>query len=85
MERDGHLTMNADTRARRSGLVTMTESGRHVWINLALPKIYAYYEEILGDFSINDVTHTLHYLLKILENMRRIDTGDSGETGGELV
>jgi hypothetical protein len=51
----------------------MTESGRHVWLVLALPKIRTYYEQILADFSTNDVTHTLHYLLKILENMQRLD------------
>jgi DNA-binding MarR family transcriptional regulator len=85
MERDGHLTINADGRDRRSRLVTMTESGRHVWLELALPKIHAYYEQILGDFSINDVTHTLHYLLKILENMRRIDSETSSETGAEAA
>lgn len=73
MERDGHVAIAPDGRDRRSRLVTMTESGRHVWHVLARPKILAYYEEILGDFSINDVTHTLHYLLKILGNMQRLD------------
>jgi DNA-binding MarR family transcriptional regulator len=81
MERDGHLTINADGRDRRSRLVTMTDSGRHVWQVQALPKIHAYYEQILGDFSINDVTHTLHYLLKILENMQRLDAEVRG--GGD--
>lgn len=51
----------------------MTGSGRHVWQVLAQPKIRAYYEEILADFSINDTAHALHYLLKILENMKRLD------------
>jgi DNA-binding MarR family transcriptional regulator len=73
MERDGHVAVAPDGRDRRSRLVTMTASGQHVWHVLARPKILAYYQEILGDFSINDVTHTLHYLLKILENMQRID------------
>lgn len=73
MERDGHVAVMPDGRDRRSRLVTMTESGRHVWQVLAQPKILAYYDEILTDFSINDVTHTLHYLLKILENMQRLD------------
>lgn len=45
-----------------------------MWQDLALPKIHGYYEAILADFSVNDVTHTLHYLLKILENMQRLDT-----------
>ncbi|HMX09310.1 MAG TPA: MarR family transcriptional regulator [Burkholderiaceae bacterium] len=73
MERDGHIAIAPDGRDRRARLITMTDSGRHVWQDLALPKIHAYYEEILKDFSVNDITHTLHYLLKMLENMQRVD------------
>ena len=73
MERDGHVAVAASGQDRRSRVVTMTESGRHVWQDLALPKIHGYYDAILADFSVNDVTHTLHYLLKILENMQRLD------------
>lgn len=73
MERDGHLAIVPDGRDRRARLITMTDSGRHVWQDLALPKIHAYYEEILRDFSFNDTTHMLHYLLKMLENMQRVD------------
>jgi DNA-binding MarR family transcriptional regulator len=74
MERDGHVAVVPSEQDRRSRVVTMTESGRHVWQDLALPKIRGYYDEILADFSVNDVTHTLHYLLKMLENMQRLDT-----------
>jgi DNA-binding MarR family transcriptional regulator len=73
MERDGHVAVAASGQDRRSRVVTMTDSGRHVWQDLALPKIRGYYEAILADFSVNDVTHTLHYLLKMLENMKRMD------------
>jgi len=73
MERDGHVAVAPSGQDRRSRVVTMTESGRRVWQVLARPKIRAYYDDILADFSINDVTHTLHYLLKILENMQRLD------------
>ncbi len=38
-----------------------------------------YYEQILADFSINDITHTLHYLLKMLENMKRLDGDEAPE------
>jgi hypothetical protein len=41
---------------------------------LAQPKIRSYYEQILADFSISDTTHALHYLLKLLENMKRLDS-----------
>ena len=85
MERDGHLAVAAHGEDRRSRVVTMTESGRQVWQNEALPKIHAYYEEILEDFSVNDLTHMLHYLLKMLEKMQRLDqawVGSGEEDGG---
>jgi DNA-binding MarR family transcriptional regulator len=74
MERDGHVAVAPDTRDRRSRIVSMTTSGQHVWQVLAQPKIRAYYEQILADFSINDTSHALHYLLKLLENMKRLDS-----------
>lgn len=78
MERDGHVAIAPDGQDRRSRIVTMTASGRHVWQAQALPKIRAYYGEILGDFSVNDLTHMLHYLLKMLENMQRVDQARGG-------
>src|SRR5574337_782340 len=53
MERDGHLVVAPDEGDRRSRVVTMTDSGRHVWQVLAQPKIRAYYERILSDFSVS--------------------------------
>ena len=73
LERAGHLKSTPDARDRRSRLVTMTRSGSHVWQAQALPKIFEYYEQVLADLSFNDITHTLHYLLKILANMQRLD------------
>lgn len=73
MERDGHIQLIADTQDRRAKRVSMTISGRHVWEKEALPKIRAYYESVLVDFSTGDLTHTLHYLLKLLDNMEKID------------
>lgn len=73
MERDGHIGSSPDQLDRRSRLVTMTASGREVWIVQAQPKIHGYYEQALDGFSTNDITHSLHYLLKLLENMKRLD------------
>lgn len=83
MERDGHLSAAADGRDRRSRLITMTESGRKLWIHQATPKIHGYYEQVLEDFSTDDVTHTLHYLLKLLDNMKRLDEATRATNGGE--
>jgi DNA-binding MarR family transcriptional regulator len=89
MERDGHVCVAPHGQDRRSRVITMTETGQHVWQVLAQPKIRAYYEQILGDFSINDVTHTLHYLLKMLDNMQRLDRergdGAAGPAGGQAA
>lgn len=83
MERDGHLSSDPDGRDRRSRLITMTESGHEVWNNKAIPRINGYYEQALTDFSVSDMTHTLHYLLKLLDNMKRLDgdvpTGDGDD------
>lgn len=73
MARAGHLELISDPEDRRSRLVTMTEPGRRVWQKQAIPKIHDYYDKVLADFSINDTTHVLHYMLKILENMKRVD------------
>lgn len=73
MERDGRVGSAPNGLDRRSRLVTMTEAGREVWLERAQPKIHGYYEQALDGFSTNDLTHTLHYLLKLLENMKRLD------------
>ena len=75
MERDGHVHVEPDERDRRSRLVKMTEHGRHVWLVQAQPKIQAYYEQALDEFSLGDITHALHYMLRLLENMQRLDRG----------
>lgn len=80
MERDGHLIISPDGQDRRSRRVSMTESGRRVWLEQAFPKIQDYYDDVLSDFSVNDVTHMLHYLLKMLENMQRLDQAWAGST-----
>ncbi|MBB3176856.1 DNA-binding MarR family transcriptional regulator [Variovorax sp. Sphag1AA] len=82
MERDGHVSIVPDGRDRRARNITMTESGRQVWLKEAQPKIYSYYEQALDGFSVNDITHTLHYLLKMLENMQRVDEMQGGAVDG---
>lgn len=79
MERDGHICMQTDVKDRRSRLIKMTDSGREVWLFKARPKIQAYYEQALDEFSMGDITHTLHYLLKLLDNMQRLDHGGDAE------
>lgn len=82
MERDGRVQTGPDPTDRRSRIVSMSEAGRRVWQDDALPKILGYYGQVLEGFSFNDVTHSLHYLLKLLENMQRVDKAQGGGEGG---
>ena len=79
MERNGHISVETDERDRRSRLIQMTESGHHTWQMQALPKIHAYYGQVLDDFSIGDITHALHYVLKLLGNMQKLDKGGDAQ------
>lgn len=73
MERDGHVAIITDPSDRRSRLVALTSSGRHVWNEKAQPKIRHYYQQALAEFSTSDMAHTLHYLIKLLDNMQAVD------------
>ncbi len=73
MERDGHVCSAPDGRDRRSRLVAMSQAGRHTWEHGAQAKIEGYYTQALEGFSTSDQVHALHYLLKLLDNMQRID------------
>ncbi|WP_435873709.1 MarR family winged helix-turn-helix transcriptional regulator [Pandoraea cepalis] len=83
MERDGHIASAPDGRDRRSRRITMTEHGHAVWHREAVPRIHDYYGQALDEFSTGDMTHTLHYLLKLLDNMKRIDEAAGGPPDGE--
>lgn len=79
LERDGRVESASDPRDGRSRLIRLTASGRQVWQRKALPKIHAFYEQALQGFSVDDMTHTVHYLLKMLDNMKKIDTPEEDE------
>ncbi|MEY4284539.1 MAG: MarR family transcriptional regulator [Betaproteobacteria bacterium] len=85
MERDGHLLVTADPSDRRSRRVTMSQAGRTIWETQAQPKIRDYYGLALDGFSVKDMVHVLHYLLLMLDNMKRIDQPDSADEDLQLV
>ncbi len=79
MESAGHLSSAPDGRDRRSRLVRLTDPGRQLWNEAAVPRILGYYVQALDGFSVNDTAHTVHYLLKLLDNMQVIDGLGKGE------
>lgn len=83
LERDGRVESAADPQDGRSRLIRMTTVGQKVWQRQALPKIHAFYAEALDGFSFNDMAHTLHYLLKMLDNMQRLDGAEDAAADSE--
>ena len=81
MEQAGHVLSAPDGNDRRSRLIRMSDFGRVVWRENALPKIAAYYAQALDGFSVSDMAHTLHYLLKMLDNMQALDRGEASTEG----
>jgi DNA-binding MarR family transcriptional regulator len=76
LERDGRLEIVPDPKDGRSRLVRMTTTGRQLWQRRATPKINGFYEQALAGFSVEDMVHTVHYLLKMLENMKGLEGAD---------
>jgi DNA-binding MarR family transcriptional regulator len=83
LERDGRVESASDPLDGRSRLIRMTGVGQKVWRQKALPKIHAYYAQALDGFSFNDMTHSLHYLLKMLDNMKQLDGAEDLAADGE--
>lgn len=73
MEANGHLAGAADERDKRARRIAMTPWGREVWERRALPQIHRFYGRAIDGFTEDDLTHTLHYLLELLDNMTTID------------
>ncbi len=74
---DDRLVVNqqdpSDGRSRRYRLTAL---GRQRWHERALPRIRDYYEEAVAGLSIEDMSHALHYLVRLLDNMTAIDAGE---------
>lgn len=57
----------------RSRLIRLTGKGQALWNTEMRQKIIDYYDAVLEGFSSTDKIHTIHYLDKVLQNMKRLD------------
>ncbi len=81
MERDGHIDGEPDPNDRRARRIRMTPAGRDLWERRALPKIHDYYAAAVDGLSADDLTHALHYVLRILDNFATIDAASIDDRG----
>jgi DNA-binding MarR family transcriptional regulator len=73
LEQDGLIDNLPDPSDGRGRLIQLTDLGRTRWHNDALPRINDYYDQAVTGLSIEDLSHALHYLLRLLDNMTAID------------
>lgn len=73
LELDGLIETIADPADGRGRLVKMTSQGAQRWHERALPLIAQFYDEASAGLSVEDLSHALHYLVRLLENMSAID------------
>ncbi|MEY2960111.1 MAG: hypothetical protein RLZZ01_2679 [Actinomycetota bacterium] len=70
---DGLIAVHTVESDRRSRQYALTERGRRHWHDRALPKIAAFYADATAGMSIEDMSHALHYLVRLIENMNALD------------
>lgn len=76
LEAVGYVERVKDTADQRSRRVRLSAKGRPLWTEKLMPMIADYYAQVLTNFSIHDQIETLHYLNKLFENLKRVDTPD---------
>ncbi|APZ50511.1 MarR family winged helix-turn-helix transcriptional regulator [Salipiger abyssi] len=73
LERDGLIERVTSPSDARSRLIRLSERGRALWRNDMARLISGFYDAALDGFSTTDKIHTIHYLDRLLENMKHLD------------
>lgn len=81
MEREGLIERTVSPHDSRSRLIRLSAEGRHLWRGEMSRLIAQYYQAALEGFSTTDKIHTIHYLDKLLTNMKRIEPENGTGTG----
>lgn len=74
--RDGLIAARSDPADRRSRLIQLTPAGSEAWHERALPSIHSFYDGAAQGLSLDDMTHVVHYLARLIENMSALDEPD---------
>jgi DNA-binding MarR family transcriptional regulator len=73
LEHDGLVESHPDPSDGRGRLLHITDVGRTRWHTNALPLINDYYDQAVAGLSVEDLSHALHYLVRLLDNMTAMD------------
>ena len=73
LERDNVVERLVSPSDSRSRLIRLSPRGRDLWRNEMSTIIARFYDCALEGFSTTDKIHAIHYLDKLLENMKQLD------------
>lgn len=73
LERDGLIERTVSPLDSRSRLIRLTGHGRQLWRTEMSARISTFYDAALAGFSTTDKIHLIHYLDKLLNNMKQLD------------
>lgn len=79
LERDGLIERVVSPHDSRSRLIRLSDHGWTLWRTEMSARISSFYAGALKGFSTTDKIHTIHYLDKLLTNMKQLEP-DSGES-----
>ena len=73
LEAQGYIERSVDLKDNRGRRIRLSDAGAILWRDRLTPEIGRYYQAALDGFSTDDKIHALHYLGKLLENMKKLD------------
>ena len=73
LEEDGLIESAADTSDGRSRLFRLTNHGRTTFEEEATPLIEQFYDMAASGLTVEGLSHALHYIMVLLENMEALD------------
>ena len=77
LEGEGLISVAQDATDRRSRVLRLTPAGSERWHAQALPEIHEFYDAAAAGLSLEDMSHALHYLTRLIDNMVALDELDS--------
>jgi DNA-binding MarR family transcriptional regulator len=78
LEEDGLIDSAPDATDGRSRLFRLTEHGRQTFEHDASPLIEKFYDTAASGLSIEGMSHAIHYIMTLLENMEALDEMQRG-------
>ncbi len=72
LETDGLILSEPDPSDGRARRLRLTDRGHRMWTERATPLIRDFYADAVAGMSVEDMSHALHYIVRLHHNMAAI-------------